>query len=105
MEQFIESLLRIGPFGLSLLAAIGSGVVWWAKRRDATEIARLQAVTQSWQQVKEQLEQGQGREEALRREVKACEEAAEKMRVDFGIMARRIVQLEQENARLRGNSA
>jgi len=103
MEQspITEAFTKLIPLILSLVGALGGGIAWIAKRRDASEAARLQAVTQSWAQVKEQLD-------GYKKEVEALEKYRAEViqtRVDFGMMARRIQELEEQVASVRGENA
>lgn len=103
MEQspITDLFMKFIPLLLSTVGAVGGGVAWLAKRRDASEAARLQAVTQSWAQVKEQLD-------GYKKEVEALEKYRLEViqtRVDFGMMARRIQDLEEQVAALRNENA
>lgn len=103
MEQspITDLFMKFIPLLLSIVGAAGGGIAWLAKRRDASEAARLQAVTQSWAQVKEQLD-------GYKKEVEVLEKYRAEViqtRVDFGMMARRIQELEEQVTTLRNENA
>lgn len=93
--------MKYGPIILSLLTGVAGAYAWHIKRQDtrieASDEARLRAIEQSWQQVKEQLAQASATEERLRQMLRECNDEAAKIRVDFGVMARRIAELEDES--------
>lgn len=103
MEQspITETFAKLIPLILSIIGAVGGGIAWLAKRRDTAEVARLQAVTQSWAQVKEQLD-------GYKRDIEVLEKYRLEViqtRVDFGMMAWRIQGLEEQVISLRAENA
>lgn len=102
MEQspITETFAKLIPLILSIIGVVGGGIAWLAKRRDTFETVRLQTIVQSWAQVKEQLD-------GYKKEVESLERYRAEVvqtRVDFGMMAWRIQELEEQVISLRAEN-